>query len=149
MKLISMTDFVLEQSKRIMNVEITHLESHEEIVNYARFLKQPLKLEMFIPCDEYGNVLTGEPLSPAKDSEWIRWENESEIYLKKKSLLTFKGFELNKRNIKNLDNIFCLTKDKFQLTFFKNENSIFLDNLITNQTFKIFTIEDLIIHDIY
>ena len=51
MKLISMTDFVLEQSKKIMNCELTHLESHHQIVDYANFLKQPLKLEMFVPCD--------------------------------------------------------------------------------------------------
>lgn len=51
MKLISMTDFVLEQSKKIMNCELTHLESRHQIVDYANFLKQPLKLEMFIGED--------------------------------------------------------------------------------------------------
>jgi hypothetical protein len=51
-----MTDFVLKQSERIINCELTHLESHHQIVDYAKFLKQPLKLEMFVPCDEDGNV---------------------------------------------------------------------------------------------
>ena len=41
MKLISMTDFVLYKK-----------ESHTQIMKYAKFLKQPLTLGMFIPCDE-------------------------------------------------------------------------------------------------
>lgn len=36
-------------------------ESYEKdlakIYNYCTFLEQPLKLEMFVPCDENGNVL--------------------------------------------------------------------------------------------
>lgn len=47
--LISMVDFVLEQSKRIA-IEITFMEYSEIIINYANFLKQPLELWMFVPC---------------------------------------------------------------------------------------------------
>ncbi len=43
MKLISMTDFVLEQ-------DITLIESKFRILYYAKFLKQPLELWMFVPC---------------------------------------------------------------------------------------------------
>lgn len=57
--LLSMTDFVLEQIK-----ESTGLEklggvgiALSRINRYAKFLKQPLKLWMFVPCDENGNVL--------------------------------------------------------------------------------------------
>lgn len=50
MKLISMTDFVLEQHEQCIS-------STTDNVKYANFLKQPLKLEMFVPCDEDGNVL--------------------------------------------------------------------------------------------
>ena len=50
-----MTDFV----NNVGNME--NYRSHEKalswIYNYAKFLKQPLKLEMFVPCDEDGNVL--------------------------------------------------------------------------------------------
>lgn len=53
MKLISMTDFVLQQEKSLEN--ILHETSpmiklaicFDKIVKYANFLKQPLKLEMF------------------------------------------------------------------------------------------------------
>ena len=50
MKLISMTSFVLQR-------DITDIKQRDSIVKYANFLKLPLKLEMFVPCDEDGNVL--------------------------------------------------------------------------------------------
>jgi hypothetical protein len=63
MKLISMTDFVLEQEKGLENILHERLpmiklsSSYDKILKYANFLKQPLKLEMFVPCDADGNVL--------------------------------------------------------------------------------------------
>lgn len=53
MKLISMTDFVLSRDNSRSNSE----EALHEITQYANFLKQPLKLEMFVPCDDNGSVL--------------------------------------------------------------------------------------------
>lgn len=50
MKLISMVNFVLQQ-------DITDIKQRNSIVKYANFLRQPLKLEMFINCDDDGNVL--------------------------------------------------------------------------------------------
>ena len=60
-----MTDFVLEQSEEAPKDKNLHktnwsleFEKYSKlIIRYAEFLKQPLKLEMFIPCDENGNVL--------------------------------------------------------------------------------------------
>ena len=61
MKLISMTDFVLNQKQSESFNEKTFINesliSLEKIRNYANFLKQPSKLEMFVPCDEDGNIL--------------------------------------------------------------------------------------------
>ena len=60
MKLISMTDFVLEQSElktKNTELELGLLKSVQLIYNYANYLKQPLTLGMFVPCDEDGNVL--------------------------------------------------------------------------------------------
>lgn len=53
MKLISMTDFVLEQDN-IKNVN--DAIKFNNCLNYANFIKKPLKLEMFVPCDENGNI---------------------------------------------------------------------------------------------
>lgn len=56
MKLISCTDFVLEQEKKGMQNTDRPLR-FERILKYAKFLKQPLTLSMFVPCDDEGNVL--------------------------------------------------------------------------------------------
>lgn len=53
MKLISMTDFVIQQSK----IKQSSSEFIECVKNYADFLKQPLELWMFVPCDENNNVM--------------------------------------------------------------------------------------------
>lgn len=63
MKLVSMTDFVLEQ--KITNTLDTsqidwydkEISKLEKIRSYAKFLKTPLNLGMFVPCDSDGNVL--------------------------------------------------------------------------------------------
>lgn len=51
--LISMTDFVISQWDK----DITREEFTQRVIKYATLLKQPLTLGMFVPCDEYGNVL--------------------------------------------------------------------------------------------
>jgi len=58
MKLLSMTDFVLEQtSTPFGDDKNTSSDRLVKIEKYANFLKQHLKLGMFVPCDENGNVL--------------------------------------------------------------------------------------------
>ena len=66
--LIPMTDFV----NNIGNME--NYPSHENalswIYNYATFLRQPLKLEMFVPCDEDGNIWQYPPTK--EEWEWAQ-----------------------------------------------------------------------------
>ena len=50
MKLISMTNFVLEQKE---NNKIDLQQRFINSYNYANFLKQPLDLGMFVTCDEH------------------------------------------------------------------------------------------------
>lgn len=74
MKLISMTDFVLQFDKPAGYYEdqsdFLHcqVEYMERVMEYAKFLKQPLILGMFIPCDEAGNVME----EPNEYSKWIK-----------------------------------------------------------------------------
>lgn len=60
MKLISMTDFVLEIYSQKVSIDNALLEmatNMQECGKYANFLKQPLCLWMLIPCDLDGNPL--------------------------------------------------------------------------------------------
>lgn len=68
MKLISMVDFVLTRDMARSNSE----NALCEIENYANFLKQPLTLGMFVPCDEEGNFL--------ELIEYENWEGYNEDY---------------------------------------------------------------------
>lgn len=53
MKLVSMVDYVLQTDRP----NLKDITDWVKIKKYAKFLKQPLKLEMFVPCDDEGNVL--------------------------------------------------------------------------------------------
>ena len=71
MKLISMTDFVLQENKGGQQVNSITSQLHHDlrrIKKYANLLKQPLKLEMFVPVDEEGNFLE----EPEQFKEWIK-----------------------------------------------------------------------------
>lgn len=82
MKLLSMTDFVLQQ-------DITDIKQRDSIVKYANFLKQPLKLEMFIPCDEDGNIIELLHDIDYMSSRWTYYGNEVIKYRKAKEKVLF------------------------------------------------------------
>lgn len=82
---MSMTDFVLEQNK---NLQWTDNDILHTIVNYAQFLKQPLELWMFVPCDENGNVL---------EDPQIFIDLRIEKYQQAKERCLFEGFEFEKK----------------------------------------------------
>lgn len=97
MELISMTDFVLQEEKKGMQNTDRHLR-FEKILKYAKFLKQPLKLEMFIPCDKDGNVLEEPQMRPERnsfDEEDMDYDaQELYDYIKAKEKVLFEGFEV-------------------------------------------------------
>lgn len=82
--LIPMTDFVLNLDNNDLNEK-----KIESIFNYANFLKQPVKIEMFIPCDDDGNVLE----IPQYKSNEEKVEQEFLEYQKAKEKVLFEGFE--------------------------------------------------------
>ena len=90
MKLISMTDFVLEQYESTKNPTIFE----ETVHNYANFLKQPLTLGMFVPCDDDGNVLE----IPTKENSNNTIDHYSKLmdYNDAKSKVLFNGFSNSK-----------------------------------------------------
>lgn len=128
--LISMTDFVLEQRK-------TYNGDFEDLADlylrYANFLKQPLELCMFVPCDENRNVLQ----EPKLDYEPVAFWNAGEIdekhnelygeYQQAKERCLFEGFDSAEK---------CQKKNYFE---FEND---------FGQDVRIYTVEDLVYHDL-
>ena len=95
MKLISMTDFVLEAKE---NGGYTY--NSNQLRYYAELLKQPLTLGMFVPCDEDGNSLE-EP----KESNYNLGDIHAGYYRKDltkyqqaKERVLFEGFEIHNRH---------------------------------------------------
>jgi hypothetical protein len=115
-KLISMTDFVLEQNKKLKNAPDAY-DQYCKIVNYANFLKQPLKLEMFVPCDEDGNFLE-EPIDSIGGVELY-----TKKYQQAKDEVLFEyyeGFLLFSKEDLNNQTIEHLLKDSFDYILTKS-----------------------------
>lgn len=93
MKLISMIEFIL--SEKVISA-LEYEESYKMIRSYANFLKQFLKLEMFVPCDEDGDVLE-KPEDYEKRLPNMMTEYNDEVYRYKqaKEKVLFKGFKIN------------------------------------------------------
>ncbi len=108
-----MTDFVLEQRMTTEQVNISSFQQIQNYINtyydrvyaYTQFLKQPLKLGMFVPCDDKGNVL--EDLKYCCDGKHCgcmgmpvnvcSHKQIDEYYIAKDRVL-FKGFEIHNRH---------------------------------------------------
>jgi hypothetical protein len=98
MKLIPMTDFVLSEK---VKSTLDYATGYKMIQSYAKFLKQPLNLGMFVPCDKDGDVWKYPPTKEEK--EWAEKDRtDAEQSFKKKEFyynnakerVLFKGFEI-------------------------------------------------------
>ena len=102
MKLISMTDYVLKLSTEYPKGKSLHNTDWSKefeqfsklVISYAEFLKQPLKLEMFVTCDNYGNVLFN-PFASDKDAGSEK-EFKQIQYNNAKEKVLFEGIEFRK-----------------------------------------------------
>lgn len=97
MELISMTKFVLSKKNTAKKNDISYLFNLQQIINYAKFLSQPLKLGMFVPCDEKGNML--DYTCPVEE---LGCTNECKIKTKAfkeaKERVLFEGFSIGYRS---------------------------------------------------
>ena len=57
LELISCEDYVIQYNSDAATFSQFKTDFTGDIFNYARLLKQPLTLGMFVPCDSEGNVL--------------------------------------------------------------------------------------------
>ena len=99
-----MTDFVLNQKQSESFNEKTFINesliSLEKIRNYANFLKQPLNIGMFVPCDDEGNFFEEPKIEDYFDDGFNFEFNQKHFkdvvlkeYYKAKEKVLFEGIE--------------------------------------------------------
>jgi hypothetical protein len=148
MKLISMQDFVLNINELIPKESDQFFQSWQNkklmiIESYANFLKQPLKLEMFIAINEFGEVLE-KPIKENFTDETGFVNNaffiETNDYLKAEEKVFFKGFYV-KMYEEPKDGILGVIKDdnfQFKGIWYEGEEGFRLNDISEKQK-----IEDL------
>ena len=143
-RLISMTDFVLGQRMTTEEVSAssfydiqTHIyKYYDKVFNYATFLKQPLQLGFFVPCDENGNVLE-EPQIKEEEID----EHTTQIFAqyqydldKAKEKVLFEGFKIYDYKL----NVFFYLGRRKTLSYDKKRKDFITIGLLLE------TVEDLI-----
>lgn len=119
-KLIPLDEFIFDCHEKCIS-------NNGRTYNYAKFLKQPLKLEMFIPCDEY-DVPLDEPNYYGKSIETFR--EQLNYFNEAKERVLFEGFEVLHRDKVRI----TIQKNFFQLDYntmkecFENYN--FIEDLV-------------------
>jgi hypothetical protein len=93
-----MTDFVVGALgfKKSMYYEYNVNDNDKalsKIENYSKFLKQPLTLGMFVPCDEYGNLLEEKSIFNTTDEDYIFDSESFDKYKQAKERVLFDGFK--------------------------------------------------------
>ena len=134
MKLISMTDFVLQEKTGGQQVNSITSQLYYElriIKKYADFLKQPLKLEMLVTCDDNGNVLEdiiGHGMIHNYSEKLKQYEQAKDkvlfdgfdIYSNGDLHNAFVTFESSRLEIMNVENLIT----DFQYSFYLTPNAI-------------------------
>ena len=136
MKLIRMTDFVLNLDNEDLNEQ-----KIQSIFDYANFLKQPLKLEMFVPCDDDGNVLE-YPDSIGVGNDFY-YKRAFDQYEQAKEKVLFEGFEVKKNTVKIAYNSWL----EFHFFNFSNGNkevNIIDFSVEKTEMTRVYKIEDLV-----
>ena len=128
MKLISNTSFgeFCKSKEKEFPTRNVYLDWYEEIrTNYDNFLKQPSKLEMFVPCDEDGDVLE-KPEDYEKRLPNMMTEYNDEVYRYKqaKEKVLFEGFEITD------ETEFLISKYVFSL-YFNQIEDFNIEHLLT------------------
>ena len=135
-----MTDFVLQNDKQ----PYINSSKYQDVLKYAEFLKQPLTLGQFVPCDLAGAILDKPDRDLYKDIDGIydefHWELNIKIYNEAKERVLFRNpivwnnfSEMEALRIEN--NYFAWKK--------QGMNSFELNDISKNET-----IEDLIEYDL-
>lgn len=138
-KLIPMTTFVVEQPTTYeWGAIIPQYRLYQNILKYAQFLKQPLALWMFIPCDSNGKLYDMLEVEKWKEHSHYstHYKEELEFFEQAKSRVLFEGFEIE------------LSKSRigFYLPEYNCIDYSIVQNNFSSPSKWLTTIEDLIIY---
>ena len=145
MKLISMTDFIINQYDKIMDTPykdgaLVQSDAYDWAI-YAKFLKQPLTLGMFVPCDLEGNFLEEKSIFDTTDKDYIFESEAFDNYEKAKDKVIFKDFKFcesqKEATLNGIEKSVCFyTKNSLYVTIKKGSGY--------HTYFQIPTIEDMV-----
>lgn len=118
-----MTDFVLEQSKANISSDVFYFLCS----NYVQFLKQPLTLGMFVPCDEEGNIMDINSIYDprSKTGMYYPWEIE-----KAKERVLFEGAIIN--GIQPSTNFNHITINGIKIAIQANDGKFYVLHSLSN-----------------
>ena len=138
MKLISSTLFgkYCKSKEKEFSRRINYLDWYERVRNnFDNFLEQQLKLEMFVPCDEEGDILE-EPTNYEKRLLSMMTEYNDEIYRyeQAKEKVLFEGFKIYDYKL----NVFFYLGRKKTLSYDKKRKDFITIGFLPE------TVEDLI-----
>lgn len=117
-RLISITDFVLNGMQTA-----DYIKLYDGCRNYANFLKQPLTLGMFVPCDLDGNVLKIIPLNEHKQGSIFEFI-QHKLFEEAKERVLFEGIEYVEEKHKRSHSIVRICKSLSTINypdFWKNK----------------------------
>ena len=133
--LIPMSDYVIDSRMFITNNYITESDLLAQIFLYAKFLKQPLELWMFVPCDEEGNVMKEPYMVFADDNE--ECEDYIKLFCEAKERVLFEGFSTSYQEETNdTFGFYTLFKNGRIFIKFQKTDQLFVhpDNIVENLT---------------
>lgn len=132
-KLIGMVDFVLELGKT-NQIDLSDEAFIDVVLNYAKFLKQPLTLGMFVPADEEDNILeepdrwddyVKAPESFDGNKEWY----DLYAYEQAKERVLFEGFSLQYQSSYTI----VVDNEKHEVKFRIRDTQIFTTETLVNK----------------
>lgn len=140
-----MTDFVLVQ-KDVLSTYKNHDKGalFERCESYANFLKQPLELWMFVPCDEDNNILVHpyDKIYPASMSFSNQIEDYNLKFKQAKERCLFEGFDFCESQREGIESGL-----KLFVSPYNGSGKIYLTKKKESgyhSWFQLFTIEDLV-----
>ena len=136
MKLISCTEFIIDQFELLYKAKIHEHEYITRTKKYSTFLKQPLKLEMFVPCDDEGNVLDKPQIDNENFSTLKPFERNE--YQQAKEKVLFEGCSISKLMPDNYYQVYCDSDRILWLSWNKSKTieDLILSNLTLTESAK-------------